>query len=109
MIGLDNKTLRWIERLIREDKLIPFYKSKQWRSVRQEALERDNFECQECKRHGKYSRAQNVHHKQELKLRPELALSIDNLECLCIRCHNKIHDKQLNKPKNKPFVNEERW
>jgi 5-methylcytosine-specific restriction endonuclease McrA len=108
-MDITQKQLRWLERLIREDKMIPFYKSKPWRVLRQEALERDNYECQVCKKRGKYSRAQNVHHLKEVKMRPDLALTLDNLESVCIRCHNEIHDKRLKNDKRKPFVNEERW
>ncbi|NEY20511.1 HNH endonuclease [Bacillus ginsengihumi] len=106
---ISRERLRWLEGLIREDKMIPFYKWSGWRKKRQEALERDNYECQECKREGKYSRAQNVHHLKEVKDRPDLALTLDNLESVCIQCHNKIHDKRLKKDKRKPFVIEERW
>lgn len=57
------------------------------------ALKRDHFECVICKAQGKYHQAENVHHIQELKERPDLALDYDNIECICIRCHNKIHDR----------------
>jgi 5-methylcytosine-specific restriction endonuclease McrA len=106
---ISSATLRWLEHLIRQDKLIPFYKCKEWRALRQEALERDNFECQECKRKGRYKRAQNVHHLKEVKARPDLALELNNLECICIACHNAVHDKRLRNDHRKPFVNEERW
>ncbi|WP_437177054.1 HNH endonuclease [Heyndrickxia ginsengihumi] len=89
--------------------MIPFYQCKEWRQLRVQALERDNYECQECKRRGKYRRGKNVHHIKEVKDRPDLALTLENLETLCIQCHNEIHDKRLKKDKRKPFVNEERW
>lgn len=36
-------------KLIREGKLMKFYKSKEWRELRLKALKRDNYECQMCK------------------------------------------------------------
>lgn len=95
---------------IKSDKSMKFYKSKEWLRVRQLALKRDNYECQICKKRGKYKKAENVHHMKEIKTYPELALSLDNLQCLCIRCHNEVHDR-LDKEKNKitKFMNEERW
>jgi len=102
-------TLELIQ-FIREDKIMKFYKSKQWLSLRLIALERDNYECQECKRKGRYYKAENVHHKKEVKTHPYLALDINNLECLCIRCHNEEH-KRLDKLTKKipKFMNVERW
>jgi 5-methylcytosine-specific restriction enzyme A len=108
-MSITRERLRWLEGLIKQDKLIPFYKCREWRSLRLEALERDNNECQECKRKGKYKRAQNVHHLVEVKDRPDLALTLDNLECVCIPCHNAIHEKRLKNDTRKPFMNEERW
>ena len=51
---LTQKRLRWLKNLILEDKLVKFYQWCEWRKLRQKALERDNFECQQCKAKGKY-------------------------------------------------------
>ncbi|WP_318841570.1 HNH endonuclease signature motif containing protein [Metabacillus halosaccharovorans] len=69
---------------------------------------RDNNECQNCKRIGRYRAADHVHHLKEVKEYPEYALTFDNLESLCRRCHNDVHDRlaEVNQPK---FINEERW
>ena len=101
--------LRWLQRLIMHDDLIRFYQCREWRHLRLKALERDHYECQVCQRRGKYSKARNVHHLKEVKDRPDLALTLTNLECVCIACHNDIHDKRLKIDKRKPFVSEERW
>lgn len=109
-MAITQEQLRWLEGLIRQDKLVKFYQWCEWRKMRLEALERDHYECQICKRKGRYRRAQNVHHIKEVKSRPDLALTLDNLESVCIKCHNEIHGKECNlKNKQKPFVNEERW
>lgn len=97
--------LEWLKSLIAKDTLIPFYKSKQWRLVRHEALERDNYECVMCKEAGKYAKCQNVHHIKELKDRPDKALDLDNLMCVCIKCHNYIHDRYQTKAEtNKKLI-----
>ncbi|MGD7021768.1 HNH endonuclease [Rossellomorea vietnamensis] len=94
-----------------------FYKSGGWQWVRQEVLARDNYECQECKRQGrvytdnhdsdKHKRL-DVDHIKEIYTHPELALVESNLETLCIRCHNKKHNRfRFMKKKNK--WNDERW
>lgn len=99
-----------IKDLVRLDNLMKFYKSKEWLELRKIALKRDNNECQLCKAKGKYHRAENVHHIKEVKTHPHLALTLDNLQCLCIRCHNEVHDR-LEQEKNKmpKFMNVERW
>lgn len=96
---------------INSGKLMKFYKSKEWKAKRLDALKRDNNECQACKRKGKYTRAQCVHHLKEVKLMPTLALTLDNLESLCNSCHNKEHDRHeaVMKDKGKRFESPERW
>ena len=86
-----------------------FYCSPKWEKLRQVALTRDNRECQECKRQGrvtvdskkvegeKKKVRMNVHHIKELEEHPELALDLDNLETLCLKCHNQIHNKLMNR------------
>ena len=101
-----------IIKLIQMNNLMKFYKSREWMSLRLVALSRDNHECQECKSRGKYRKADCVHHVKEVKDHPGLALTLDNLKCLCNSCHNEVHERsniwELNKPAPK-FTNEERW
>lgn len=98
-----------------------FYKRGAWLRLRQQALERDNYECRECKRQGKVTADSirvegerkrvvlNVHHKKEIEDYPQYALELWNLETLCIRHHNEIHDKQTKMNPNEKFQNEEKW
>lgn len=109
MFGVDGMKTEQIVHLIRTNNLMKFYKSKEWKVIRKQALERDHYECQSCKQKGKYSKAQNVHHKKEVKTHPELALDLDNVESICIPCHNDEHKRLDNYIKRKKFVNEERW
>ena len=84
-----------------------FYKTKEWRKKRLEILSRDNYECQHCKRDGKQSQAQTVHHIVHLRDDRSLALTDDNLISLCNACHNVEHPEKLKK--NKAEIHEERW
>lgn len=98
-----------IVKLIQLNNLMKFYKSKAWLTLRKKALKRDNYECQMCKKKGKYHKAENVHHIKEVKQHPEQALHLDNLLSLCIKCHNEIHDRLDQQQKKPKFMNKERW
>lgn len=94
-----------------------FYKSTEWQALRIKVLERDNYECQECKRNGyvytdkhdpdKRKRL-DVDHIQEIEFHPDLALEIDNLEVLCVKCHNKKHNRFNDNTKQKKW-DDEMW
>lgn len=85
-----------------------FYKSSAWNKLRKVALDRDNNECQECKRAGRVSKGQNVHHIKEIYYHPELAMELDNLETLCINCHNNEHDRTFGSNKEEEWP-DEKW
>ena len=84
-----------------------FYKTQEWERKRREILKRDHNACQECKRKGKYRKADTVHHKKHLKDWPELALTDSNLESLCRDCHEEIHPERHKRKKD--FWTPERW
>lgn len=94
---------------IKQGLYIKFYQSPEWRAKRKEIFRRDNNECQRCKRLGKFSPADCVHHIKHLKDYPMLALDNDNLESLCSPCHNTEHPEKLNRGEPQRFINEERW
>lgn len=94
---------------IRQGNLMKFYNSKEWRKLRLKALSRDHNECQVCRSKGKYHKAENVHHVHEVKTHPHLSLTLSNLLCVCIKCHNDIHDRLERKEQAKKYVNQERW
>ncbi|WP_072330573.1 MULTISPECIES: HNH endonuclease [unclassified Paenibacillus] len=98
----------------------PFYKSAAWLKCREAVLIRDHYLCQPCLRKQKITCAYAVHHIQSLHDRPDLALTMDNLESICAACHNKEHpEKAAGKRKEhllkrratilKSKANEERW
>ena len=73
-----------------------FYASAAWRSTREAYAKSVGLLCEECKRKGLYNAGVIVHHKTHLTPEnindPSISLSWDNLELLCIDCHNKIHN-----------------
>ena len=92
---LNEEYYRWLLKLIREDRLVKFYQSPPWRKLRQKAMKRDHYECQMCRALGRYHKVENVHHIKEVKDRPDLALDINNLMCLCIDHHNEVHERYM--------------
>lgn len=104
-----------------------FYKSAAWQAKRIQILRRDHWQCQEClrrvmdaNRDGRtlsgedriIARATQVHHIIHLDDAPELGLDDDNLESVCIRCHNKLHGRDPDGMRwhrqGKP-ISRERW
>lgn len=71
-----------------------FYRSKAWRDCRLHYLSGHPL-CERCLKRGEVRAAAIVHHKIYLDnnkvQNPELALCDDNLEALCLDCHNKEH------------------
>lgn len=98
-----------------------FYRSKEWKRMRQAILKRDNRECQECKKKGLVSTDTNeynektkrkkiqlvVHHLKELEHYPELALVEDNLSTVCVECHNREHGRLFGQKEN--AWDDEKW
>ncbi len=109
----------WIRQLYKQDKIYLFYKTDDWLELRQRVLDDNHNECIECVKVGKYSEADCVHHINEVRDRPDLALSRyytdnngqrqPNLVPLCNACHNIIHDKFSKFYNKDKFINEERW
>lgn len=109
---------KWVSKLIDEDKLVDFYRSKYWIRLRKEILDEYKHECQECKKKGFYKRANHVHHVQFVRNHPRLALSKTyifqgreyiNLIPVCKECHETVcHPERLRHNKQEPLT-EERW
>lgn len=118
-IPTDISLASYIRMLIAEDRIIEFYQSEDWKELRSEVLEEHHNECQKCLERGRYTQADCVHHVNEVKHRPDLALSKTykdgegkeqkQLIPLCNTCHNIIHDKLYNWQRKDKFTNEERW
>ena len=87
-----------------------FYRCAAWLHKRFEILTRDNFECQKCKRRGRFSKAVCVHHIKHLRRRPDLVLVDSNLMSLCLECHDEEHPEKLKKNKTiRRVVSDEQW
>ena len=71
-----------------------FYKSTKWKKKRKAILTRDGYLCQMCKRYGRRTPAETVHHIKHLDEYPELALDNRNLISVCSKCHNKLHPEK---------------
>ena len=109
----------YIRGLIKHDKVYRFYQTDEWKDLRLDVLEELHNECQDCLLQGKYTRADCVHHHNEVKDRPELALSKHYTDAqgkkqrqlipLCNTCHFfNFSCLMLWQSKDK-FTNEERW
>lgn len=62
-----------------------------WREVRQEVLERDDHQCQEC------GEAENleVHHLISVRANPYLVADLNNLVTLCKSCHSEARRPRM--------------
>ena len=69
-----------------------FYNSRAWRRVSKVFLQSKHYICERCGGAGEIA-----HHKIYLDKwnirQPEIALNMDNLECLCKACHNAEHNE----------------
>ena len=70
-----------------------FYVSKDWIFTRYTVKKRDHGLCKLCESKNKISYVDNVHHIEELKENWSKRTSLDNLICLCNRCHYYVHKK----------------
>ena len=78
--------------------------SKRWKQLRAWKLERNPL-CELCEAEGKVSAAVDVHHidpiegsmsLQEMEAR---CFNPNNLQCLCIPCHRKVHTQMRSNTK----------
>jgi 5-methylcytosine-specific restriction protein A len=69
-----------------------FYSSKPWRKLRRVKLAASPL-CQVCLERRRYVAAVHVHHVKPRKEAPALALSYDNLQSLCVPCHNAVESE----------------
>ena len=86
-----------------------FYGTYDWKTTAAKVRKMDRNECQECKRHGRYSRGYIVHHIKHLQTRPDLALDVYDpdsgerqLETICKACHEKMHPEALGREPKQP-------
>jgi 5-methylcytosine-specific restriction endonuclease McrA len=103
---IEEKLRRWLD----SGQAIKFYSLYAWKQLRLRVLEESHWECQQCKEEGRLSPAETVHHVQELKDRPDLALERANLRPLCHECHDKAHGRiKYDSRRKQSFFTEERY
>lgn len=75
-----------------------FYQSKAWKDCRASYISSVNGLCERCLANGKVKGGFIVHHKEHIKPSnihdPMITLNHENLEYLCLDCHNKEHFKK---------------
>lgn len=68
-----------------------FYNSTAWKKKRKKIMKRDKYLCQICKRYGKNTEADVVHHIIEVNDQYDKRLDDKNLVSLCHKHHNQLH------------------
>lgn len=115
--GISTRRLVQLQAMIAAGTSDGFYSWTEWEHTRAAVLDLDNHECQLCKARGRYRNAALVHHVQHLKARPDLALSVFDLDTgqrqlvsVCRACHEEQHPERMRKAAERPApVTEERW
>lgn len=70
-----------------------FLHHEHWKHKRDMILRRDSYTCQLCKRYGKTTAANHVHHIFPWEFYPQYTYENWNLISLCQQCHNRMHDR----------------
>lgn len=68
-----------------------FYNTEEWKNLRAWKFGQANGCCEMCKRKGMIIEGKQVHHIVPIEEDWSKRLDPDNLELLCIRCHNEVH------------------
>ena len=69
-----------------------FYKTNKWVALRNTALIRDKYMCQNCKANNKAVNADCVHHVFPIESYPQYSYELWNLMSLCTKCHDEMHN-----------------
>ena len=75
------------------EKFDAFYKSPEWKKLRNQKFCDADGLCEECRKQGKIIPAKEVHHIKDIEHHWELRLNYDNLIALCKDCHDKRHER----------------
>ncbi|MDT2419506.1 HNH endonuclease signature motif containing protein [Enterococcus avium] len=76
------------------DEIDKLYKTNRWRKLRKVIIARDYGMCQECKRRGLVVKGVVVHHIIEAREDITKFWDEENLELVCLACHNKDHPER---------------
>ncbi len=103
---------------IAKGNVMAFYKSTDWKIIREKRLKIDKYTCQfflgkwndgiHFPEHIKIVRANTVHHIIPIKERPDLALDINNMVSLSFEAHEIIEERHrwTWRKKKKPITKE---
>lgn len=70
------------------------YKKGAWKEVRESALKRAKYRCEVCNSQGILKQAEEVHHIVKVADGTNAThYDLDNLVCVCSKCHRKIEGK----------------
>ena len=74
----------------RDPKYKQFYNSNEWKILKEKKLQDEQYRCERCEK-----LAVEVHHIKYIQTEEgwPLRLDYDNLEALCIDCHNYRHSR----------------
>ena len=75
-----------------------FYQGSQWRRTARAVKARDSFLCVHCRREGRTTAAEVVHHRKAINDDGEM-LQLENLESCCREHHEAIHGRAPSKEK----------
>lgn len=80
---------------MRDPGQVAFYHSKEWLSAREAYISKVGGMCERCLAKGIVRPGYIVHHRTHINTEnitdPTILLSFDNLEYLCLECHNLEH------------------
>ena len=78
----------------RDPKYKKFYNSDPWKILKEKRLQDEHYHCERCKK-----LAVEVHHIKPIQTEEgwPLRLDYENLEALCVKCHNKHHKRFMKK------------
>lgn len=82
-----------------------FYTSAAWEKCRKAYAKSVGGLCEVCLSKGIYTPGKIVHHKIHITPEnindPNITLNWDNLCLVCVQCHNKIHEYDINPNKKR--------
>ena len=114
-----NELERFIKEMIKANTIYKFYKTKEWLYIKNKMKNKFHNECVDCRKLGRITMCEVVHHEQYVRKYPRLALDefyIDkkgnrkrNLIPLCHACHLKRHGYHNMNNSNKKILNSEKW
>lgn len=79
----------------RDPKYRAFYNSAEWRTLSRAKMIAAGYQCERCRERYIIALAEEVHHKQPIQTPEgwERRFDMDNLICVCTKCHNELHGR----------------